>query len=80
MPGRLPSSRLGTHLVQRPADRVVGRPGILDRPPLPSGHPVSWGAITDGTVLDHAPYPYPVWGQSCLASPPPRLPGLWYIS
>jgi len=40
---------------------VRGRPGPLDRPALPSGHPDSWGAITDGTVLDHAAYPFPVF-------------------
>lgn len=40
---------------------VRGRPGQNDRPALPAGHPVSWGAITDGTVLDEASYPYPVF-------------------
>ena len=40
---------------------VRGRPGQNDRPALPAGHPVSWGAITDGTVLDEAVYPYPVF-------------------
>ena len=40
---------------------VRGRPGPADRPALPSGHPVSWGAITDGTVLDSAEYPFPVF-------------------
>jgi len=40
---------------------VRGRPGPLDRPALPSGHPESWGAITDGTILDHAVYPFPVY-------------------
>ena len=40
---------------------VRGRPGPLDRPALPSGHPESWGAITDGTVLDQSAYPFPVF-------------------
>ena len=40
---------------------VRGRPGQNDRPALPAGHPVSWGAITEGTVLDEAIYPYPVF-------------------
>jgi hypothetical protein len=40
---------------------VRGRPGQNDRPALPAGHPISWGAITDGTVLDCAPYPFPVF-------------------
>lgn len=25
---------------------------------LPAGHPITWGAITDGTILDGAPYAY----------------------
>ena len=29
------------------------------REPLPAGHPMSWGAITAGTLLDGATYPYP---------------------
>jgi hypothetical protein len=40
---------------------VRGRPGQNDRPALPAGHPVTWGAITEGTVLDHATYPFPVF-------------------
>jgi hypothetical protein len=28
----------------------------IDRPPLPAGHPLTWGAITDGI-----PYPHPVF-------------------
>ena len=28
----------------------------IDRPPLPPGHPLTWGAITEGI-----PYPYPVF-------------------
>ncbi len=27
------------------------------RPPLPAGDPVSWGAITRGTVLEGMPWP-----------------------
>lgn len=40
---------------------VRGRPGPLDRPALPSGHPISWGGITQGTVLDQSIYPFPVY-------------------
>lgn len=40
---------------------VRGRPGQNDRPCLPPGHPISWGAITEGTVLDAATYPFPVF-------------------
>ena len=40
---------------------VRGRPGQNDRPALPAGHPISWRAITEGTVLDEAKYPFPVF-------------------
>lgn len=40
---------------------VCGRPGQQDRPALPSGHPTTWGALTDGTVLDGAAYPHQVF-------------------
>lgn len=40
---------------------VRGRPGQNDRPALPAGHPVTWGAITEGTVLQSASYPFPVF-------------------
>ncbi len=42
---------------------VRGRPGQNDRPALAAGHPVTWGAITDGTVLQAEPYPFPVFNQ-----------------
>ena len=49
----------------RPERRVIyvarGRPALGDRGPLPPGHPLSWGAITAGTVLEAAEYPYPVF-------------------
>jgi len=32
-----------------------------DRPPRPAGHPISWGAITGGTVLEGCAYPFPVF-------------------
>ena len=52
----------------QPSEHVVyvvrGRPGPLDRPPMPSGHPVSWGAITEGTMLEQAVYPFPVFDPS----------------
>ena len=41
--------------------RVCGRPGQLDRPPLPPGHPTTWRLITDGTVLGGTEYPFPVF-------------------
>lgn len=49
----------------RPERRVVyvvrGRRALWDRGPLPPGHALSWGAITQGTVLEEAAYPYPVF-------------------
>ncbi len=52
-----PASRL--HLSRRYF--VTGRPGHNDRPPLPAGHPLTWGLITSGTCLDASPYPFPVF-------------------
>ncbi len=55
------------HLVAAPVTSqpmvyvVRGRPGPLDRPALPSGHPESWGAITQGTILDQSTYPFPIF-------------------
>ncbi len=40
---------------------VRGRPGPLDRPAMPSGHPETWGAITQGTLLDQSVYPFPIF-------------------
>jgi hypothetical protein len=31
------------------------------RPPLPAGHPLSWQALTVGTVLEGSAYPLPVF-------------------
>ena len=33
----------------------------VDRPALPSGHPLSWLAITSNSLLAGEPYPYPVF-------------------
>ena len=32
-----------------------------ERLPLPSGHPLSWQAITTNSLLEGEPYPYPVF-------------------
>ena len=45
--------------VPRPPARVALTQGAPDREPLPPGHPVSWNALTAGTVLDGIPYPLP---------------------
>jgi hypothetical protein len=39
-----------------PPPRPVPHRPRIDRPPLPPGHPVTWGAITSGI-----PYPHPVF-------------------
>ena len=48
-----------------PASRLAAPPRPVlertERPPLPSGHPLSWQAITINTPLEGAPYPYPVY-------------------
>lgn len=40
---------------------VHGRPGPGNRPPLPPGHPDTWGRITAGTCTDGTPYPHPIF-------------------
>lgn len=46
----------------------VGAPHLVtesdDRAPRPAGHPFTWGAITSGTVLEGAEYPYPLFDWS----------------
>ena len=55
------SDRLHIDIARHVIYVVRGRPGQNDRPALPAGHPVTWGAITSGTVLDRAEYPFPVF-------------------
>jgi hypothetical protein len=45
--------RVGARLP--PADHVAP-PEDVDRPPLPPGHPVSWGVLIEGTCLAGTPY------------------------
>ncbi len=54
--------RLGVRPQVRPPV-VRAAPELVrnDRTPLPAGHPITWGAITDGTPLDGSPYPHPVF-------------------
>ena len=49
--------RIGARL---PPPEHIPDPEDPDRPPLPPGHPVSWGAIVAGTCLADTPYPLPV--------------------
>lgn len=49
--------RLGARL---PPPEHVSEPEDVERPPLPPGHHVTWGAIVAGTSLADTPYPLPV--------------------
>lgn len=48
---------------RRPPPEFAPPPEDPERDPLPSGHPRSWGAITQGSVLDGEPYPLPVFDR-----------------
>lgn len=53
--------RLGARLPARAAPADTGPRRDPDRPPLPAGHPITWGAITAATVLAETAYPLPVF-------------------
>lgn len=46
-----------------PAEDEPGVASADEREPLPPGHPVSWGALTAGTLLEGVPYPLPVFDR-----------------
>jgi hypothetical protein len=48
--------RIGARL---PPPEHRPEPEDPDRPPMPPGHPTSWGAIVTGTCLEDTPYPLP---------------------
>jgi hypothetical protein len=48
--------RLGARL---PPPDFVPQPEDPDRPPLPPGHPETWGIIIKGTLAEGTPYPIP---------------------
>ncbi len=48
---------------RRPPREFVAPSEDLHREPLPAGHPRSWGAITEDTVLADTPYPLPVFSR-----------------
>jgi hypothetical protein len=50
--------RIGARRPQKPPPIAEE---AADRPARPAGHPQTWGLLTEGTVLDGAPYPYPVF-------------------
>ncbi len=62
------------HCYDTPKTATDDRPAIFrlpthdDIPPLPAGSAITWGAITDGTVLDGSAYPFPVF-RSCDREP-----------
>ena len=49
--------RLGARRRQPPRVEVEA----ADRPCRPAGHPVTWGLLVTGTVLEGSAYPYPVF-------------------
>jgi hypothetical protein len=51
--------RLGARRPQRAAP--IAEAEARDRPAWPPGHPVTWGVLTEGTVLAGEEYPYPVF-------------------
>lgn len=53
--GVVKRSKIGAAVVRRESD---------DRVPRPAGHPATWGAITHGTCLEGAAYPFPVFDWS----------------
>ncbi len=65
--------RIGARL---PPPEYVPEPEDKERPPLPPGHPASWGAIVAGTCLEGTPYPLPVPSAMSATKPEPaRAPG-----
>jgi hypothetical protein len=51
--------RIGARRPRMHAEPVMEE--AADRPAKPAGHPDTWGLITAGTVLEGAPYPFPVF-------------------
>jgi hypothetical protein len=50
--------RIGAY---RPPREQAPTPQDVSREPLPAGHPITWGALIAGTVLESCPYPLPVF-------------------
>ena len=50
--------RIGARKLAPPAPVALE---AVDRPARPPGHPLTWGLITAGTVLEGQAYPYPVF-------------------
>jgi hypothetical protein len=42
-----------------PAPSTDDEHEAADRPPLRAGHPISWAALTSGTLLDGVAFPWP---------------------
>lgn len=45
---------------RRPPPEFIPKADLY-RPPLPAGHPQSWGLLTQGTCLHGVVYPHPVF-------------------
>lgn len=48
----------------RPPPELATAPEDGTRDPLPPGSATSWGAITAGTLLEGAAYPFPVFNEN----------------
>lgn len=55
--------KIGAHIPLPP--RIPREPDAGNREPLPTGHPLAWQILTEGTLLAGTAYPYP---------PPPLEP------
>lgn len=53
--------RIGAIRLPPPPPAAPDIPLSANRPPLPAGHPLSWGLLTSGTVLAGDAYPLPVF-------------------
>ena len=53
--------RIGAIRLPPPPPPVPDISLSANRPPLPAGHPLSWGLLTSGTVLAGDAYPLPVF-------------------
>lgn len=54
--------RIGLLTRRAPAVMPLPAPEVNEatREPLPAGHPVTWGLLTAGSLLEGARYPFPV--------------------
>jgi hypothetical protein len=67
-----PTSQFSSHTAGRAAKERVEQTAAVtedqeeaERPPLPPGHPIAWGLLTRGTILEGLPYPLPGFYEGC---------------